>query len=72
MNVGRDSKLVVDHLLVLLDFLKGYYGGQLVCAGWQDANNEIFPIAYAIVNVEDKYNWKWCLTLLHQYLGEKK
>jgi len=33
---------------------------------------EIFPIAYAIVNVEDKYNWKWCLTLLHQYLGEKK
>jgi len=51
MNVGRDSKLVVDHLLVLLDFLKGYYGGQLVCAGWQDANNEIFPIAYAIVNV---------------------
>lgn len=58
--------------LISLDgcFLKGYYGGYLLCVVGQDANNEIFPIAYVVMDVEDKENWKWFLTLLHQDLGD--
>ena len=37
-------------------FLKGYYGGHLLAAVGQDANNVFFVIAYAVVNAEDKDN----------------
>jgi hypothetical protein len=50
-------------------FLKGYYGGQLLTAVGTDANNQNFVIAYAIVDAENKDNWKWFLTLLHEDLG---
>ncbi|GJW23965.1 pentatricopeptide repeat-containing protein [Tanacetum coccineum] len=30
----------------------------------RDANNHIFPVAWAIVNVENKDNWSWFLDLL--------
>jgi len=33
-------------------FLKGYYGGKLLSAVGQDGNNQIYVIAYAIVDVE--------------------
>ena len=45
--------------------MKGYYDGHLLVVVGQDANNAIFVIVYAIVNFEDKDNWKWFLTLLH-------
>jgi hypothetical protein len=51
-------------------FLKGYYGGQLLSAVGQDANNHIYVIAYAIVDVENKDNWKWFLSLLQNDLGQ--
>lgn len=51
-------------------FLKGYYGGQLLSAVGQDANNQIFVIAYAVVDVENKDNWMWFLDLLHEDLGD--
>nr|XP_017227610.1 PREDICTED: uncharacterized protein LOC108203301 [Daucus carota subsp. sativus] len=38
---------------------KGNYGGILLSAVALDANNEIFPLAYAVVSVEDKENWSW-------------
>jgi len=37
-------------------FLKGYYGGQLLSVVGQDGNNQIYVIAYAIVDVENKDN----------------
>jgi len=35
-----------------------------------DANNHIFVIAYVVVDVENKDNWKLFLTLLHEDLGD--
>ncbi|XP_072062329.1 uncharacterized protein [Arachis hypogaea] len=50
-------------------FLKGYYGGQLLTTVEQDANNQIFPIAYAVIDSEIRDNWRWFLELLHRDLG---
>ncbi|CAI9285045.1 unnamed protein product [Lactuca saligna] len=45
-------------------FLKGVCKGELLCAIGRDANDKIYPIAWAVVNVENKQNWKWFLELL--------
>lgn len=47
----------------------GYYGGQLLIAVGTDANNHNYVIAYAIVKVENKENWKWFLSLLDADVG---
>ncbi|XP_057734236.1 uncharacterized protein LOC130949574 [Arachis stenosperma] len=51
-------------------FLKTCFGGQILSAIGQDANNQIYVIAYAIVSVENKENWKWFLDLLLEDLGD--
>ncbi|CAI9282734.1 unnamed protein product [Lactuca saligna] len=38
--------------------------GQLLAAMGRDANNHIFPIAWVVVEVENKETWKWFLDLL--------
>ncbi|CAL0318243.1 unnamed protein product [Lupinus luteus] len=53
-------------------FLKRYYGGQLLSAVGQDANNQFYVIAYAVVDSETKDNWKWFLALLEQALGSQE
>ncbi|CAI9287937.1 unnamed protein product [Lactuca saligna] len=45
-------------------FLKGICRGQLLATIGMDANNHIFPIAWAVVEVENKETWKWFLDLL--------
>ena len=35
-------------------FLKGLYGGQLLAVVGKDANNQMFPIAYAVIEAETK------------------
>ena len=45
-------------------FLKGVCKGELLCAIGRDANDKIYPITWAVVNVENKQNWKWFLELL--------
>ena len=45
-------------------FLKGICKGELSCAIGRDANNQLYPIAWAVVCVESKQTWKWFLDLL--------
>lgn len=49
--------------LVCLDgcWLKGTYGGQLLSAVGVDPNDCMYPIAYAVVEIESKETWTWFL-----------
>ncbi|XP_014515653.1 uncharacterized protein LOC106773481 [Vigna radiata var. radiata] len=43
---------------------KGRYGGELLSVVGRDANDQMLPLAYAVVEVENKDTWKWFLELL--------
>lgn len=45
-------------------FINGLYPGQLLSVVGTDANNVMFPFAYAIVEKETKRSWKWFLQCL--------
>ncbi|KAL0399904.1 UNVERIFIED_CONTAM: hypothetical protein Sradi_2333700 [Sesamum radiatum] len=49
--------------------LKGPYGGVLLTAVGIDPNNNIYPIAYAVVRNESGETWEWFLTVLKQDLN---
>ncbi|XP_019179212.1 PREDICTED: uncharacterized protein LOC109174431 [Ipomoea nil] len=49
--------------------LRSKYGGYLLTATAMDPNDRIFPIAYAIVEGENKESWSWILALLKHDLG---
>ncbi|RYR10458.1 hypothetical protein Ahy_B05g078897 [Arachis hypogaea] len=53
-------------------FLKTQFGGQILSAVGQDANHHIYVIAWTIVEIENRENWKWFLELLHLDLGHYK
>ncbi|GKE16652.1 phospholipase-like protein [Tanacetum coccineum] len=46
--------------------------GQILTADEVDANNMIYPVAYAIVEAESKASWFWFLNLLGEDLGRAK
>ncbi|WVZ03970.1 hypothetical protein V8G54_024776 [Vigna mungo] len=50
-------------------FLKGKYGGELLTAVARDGNDQMCPLAYAVVEVENKDTWTWFLELLIDDLG---
>ncbi|WVZ23366.1 hypothetical protein V8G54_001910 [Vigna mungo] len=50
-------------------FLKGKHDGELLTAVARDANDQMLPLAYAIVEVENKDTWTWFLELLIEDLG---
>ncbi|XP_071933180.1 uncharacterized protein [Coffea arabica] len=49
-------------------FLKGIVGGVQLIAVGLDANNSIFPVAYATVEGENKESWTWFFKLLKEDL----
>ncbi|XP_016168737.2 uncharacterized protein LOC107611306 [Arachis ipaensis] len=51
-------------------FWKSLHGGQLLTACGQDANNHVFVIAYAFVDVENRDNWHWFLEILQNDIGD--
>ncbi|GMY14097.1 MuDR family transposase isoform 1 [Fagus crenata] len=57
----------------LLEFdkahLKGKYLGSLLCAAAVDADDTLFPLAIAIVDVESDENWLWFISELRKLLG---
>ncbi|XP_023743563.2 uncharacterized protein LOC111891725 [Lactuca sativa] len=57
-NPGSTVKICVDSMP----------DGELLCVVGRDANNGIFPIAWAVVSVENKENWKWLLKSLSEDL----
>ncbi|KAF7842517.1 uncharacterized protein G2W53_004815 [Senna tora] len=52
--------------------LKGPYGGVLICAVSLDANNGLFPIAFAVVEVESKDSWSYFLEHLLEAIGDDR
>nr|GEY53550.1 hypothetical protein [Tanacetum cinerariifolium] len=51
-------------------FMSGPWPGQILTAVGVDANNEIYPVAYDIVEAESKASWCWFLNLLGEDLGK--
>ncbi|XP_074282621.1 uncharacterized protein LOC141607161 [Silene latifolia] len=49
--------------------LKGPYPGMYLVAVGKDGNNNIFPLAWAVVEVENIDSWTWFLELLANDLG---
>lgn len=50
-------------------FLKGPYGGQLLHATGRDGNNQMYPLALAVVEAENKSSWEWFLGNLISKIG---
>jgi hypothetical protein len=50
-------------------FIKLTTGQQILAATGRDGNNNIFPIAFAIVDKEDTASWSWFLTQLKYAIG---
>ena len=45
-------------------FFKGACQGELLCAIGRDANNQMYPVAWAIVEQETTQSWEWFIGLL--------
>ncbi|CAN1141718.1 hypothetical protein LINPERPRIM_LOCUS25646 [Linum perenne] len=66
LEACKDGFLVGCRKIICIDgcFLKTLHGGQLLYAVGIDGNYGIFPIAYAVVRVENGENWNWFLQYL--------
>ncbi|KAL5574783.1 hypothetical protein UlMin_016482 [Ulmus minor] len=49
-------------------FIKGHHKGQLLAAVAMDGNNQMYPVAYAVVESETKETWRWFLEFLNEDL----
>nr|XP_027120446.1 uncharacterized protein LOC113737406 [Coffea arabica] len=50
-------------------YLKGNFGGLLLTAVALDANNSIFPIAFAVAESENKETWSWFFYFFQEFFG---
>lgn len=53
-------------------FLRGPYKGVLLIASSWDANNHVFPLAFALVDEESTTSWGWFLQLLRHHVVPEK
>ncbi|XP_022899350.1 uncharacterized protein LOC111412654 [Olea europaea var. sylvestris] len=60
------SVIVVDGT-----YLNGHYGGTLFTACTQDANNNIFILAFGIGDNENDKSWRWFLEMLKRAYGSR-
>ena len=44
-------------------FFKGSTNGELLCAIGRDANNQMYPVAWAVVDKETNESWDWFVRL---------
>ncbi|GKB38138.1 pentatricopeptide repeat-containing protein, partial [Tanacetum coccineum] len=64
-GLKKGFKLGCRHVIALDGcFLKKPNVGEILTAVGRDGNNHIYPIAWTVVNVENKDNWSWFLELL--------
>ena len=49
-------------------FRKSETKGQLICVVGKDGNNQMFPIAWSVVEGENQASWTWFIELLMQDL----
>ena len=58
-------------LVICLDAyqLKGDYEGQLLCAISKDSNDNMFSIAFTVVEAKTRKSWQWFITILLGDLG---
>ncbi|GJS80986.1 pentatricopeptide repeat-containing protein [Tanacetum coccineum] len=61
-----DGSKIGYRRIIALDgcFLKKPNTGEILTAVGRGGNNHIFPVAWAVVSVENKDNWSWFLELL--------
>ncbi|CAN1122799.1 hypothetical protein LINPERHAP2_LOCUS1525 [Linum perenne] len=50
-------------------FLKGEVEGMLLAAVGKDGNNQVYPIAWAVVEGENTSSWTWFIQTLKEELG---
>ncbi|CAN1125100.1 hypothetical protein LINPERHAP1_LOCUS19251 [Linum perenne] len=50
-------------------FLKGEVNDMLLAAVGKDGNNQVFPIAWAVVEAENRSSWTWFIRALSEDLG---
>ncbi|KAK3211827.1 hypothetical protein Dsin_016533 [Dipteronia sinensis] len=51
-------------------FLKGPHAKVLFVAVCMDGNDQIFPLAFGVGDLETNEAWEWFLTRLHRFIGE--
>ncbi|GAA0149886.1 hypothetical protein LIER_08949 [Lithospermum erythrorhizon] len=49
---------------------QGSFKGQILAAVLLDANNGIYPLTWAVLEVENTESWTWFVKLLREYLGK--
>ncbi|KAM0827600.1 hypothetical protein ACQ4PT_068095 [Festuca glaucescens] len=69
----RDQQRYSTRPFIGLDgcFVKLTTGQQILAATGRDGNNNIFPIAFRLVDKEDKTSWTWFLNQLKAAIGEE-
>ncbi|XP_038688330.1 uncharacterized protein LOC119987479 [Tripterygium wilfordii] len=70
-NPGTTVDLLTDRPVLGVDgcFLKDLVKGELLTAIGRDGNNQMFPVAWVVVMVENTETWTWFLNLLRHDIG---